>query len=139
VDDDGEIALDRRLAGHCAIGRKVEHLRRDAGIRRTQQSDVGDALAQHEQSIEPQADRHAAHGRGIEAASCEHLRMRDAALADLDPVVARARVDLPAIRRVGVHRSDAPDLDAGQHRVQDARDHLLEIRGPERGSATDPP
>ena len=77
-----------RPVRHRAVQREVAHLARDARVLGAQQPDVGDALAQHEDAIEPEPHREAGAGH---ARAAQHMGAGDAALADLDPLVAVLR------------------------------------------------
>jgi hypothetical protein len=134
ADGDRQIAHDGRHARGRAVGLEIEHLAGDARIARAQQPDVGHALAEHQNAVEAEAHREP-RGLGPQPLGAEHLRRGEAALADLDPGVAVAHVDLAprlGVRVRGGRRAQGPP---GQERPDRGGDHGVEIVGREPGAA----
>jgi hypothetical protein len=133
---DGQVARDRRHHRDPLIRREVEHLAGDPGIAGAKQADVGDALGEHEQPVQPHAEGEPA--SLAQPGGGQDTRVGVPALPDLHPAAVVAHVGLPAAQGVRMRPRLPSPRHAWGERAQQGGDHLVHVGAAHR-PARDPP
>jgi hypothetical protein len=144
----------REVAAHCGlrrdrpIRRQVEHLCGHAGVGRAQEANIVNPLAQHEQAVETQPHGQARDGNAVvcggvaidgQPAFLQQGGQRQPALANFDPLVTLADIDLQPIRGVGVRSLHHPPAVARQKGGDHVGDHVHQVSDAQLRAGTQAP
>ena len=126
-DGDRQVAPGRRKIRDRPVGRQIEHLRTDPRIPRTEEANVRNSLAKHENSIQADAQCQAAPIPRFHARGRQYMRSRKPTFGDLDQLIVVDHIDLSALTRIGMAgRRPAPGS-SRQQRGHNVIDHALEV------------
>src|SRR5207244_4439703 len=98
--------------GDRARARVRSELREEAGIVLEHETDVGDVVPEHRDTLDADAEGEAGVALGIDAGVFEDDRVDHPAAEDLDPTGVLAEA-APAARAIGLRAEDAADVDLG--------------------------
>lgn len=116
-EGDRDVTPDRRSETDSPVRGEIPHLSGDERVRRTQETDVLNALGKHHEAVQAHAERKT-RGAG-EPRELEDGTSSEAALTNLEPLRSDEDVDLETPRRVRVRRLHETDRRTREDRLDD--------------------